>query len=174
MRAELKTRTHSELRWISGGSRVSCCIWCDMRENAGEEKCGPSLQTSVNNRMPGLPGSTYRSLLRRQLDVSWRPPSPPSRCHISTIQLDPNFCLRSPSSYLFASKQTKTNVYFLYRFARTRLILTRGIEDFLSSVHDCFLIRSDKDTNMFQYRPVGSRPSMLMLLTERGVRQRGH
>lgn len=42
--------------------------------------------------------STHRSLLRRQLDVSGRPPSPPSRCHISTILWDLSSCLRSSST----------------------------------------------------------------------------
>lgn len=43
---------------------------------------------------------THRSLLRRQLEVSGRPPSPSSRCHINTVPWDPNSCLHSSSAYL--------------------------------------------------------------------------
>lgn len=59
------------------------------------------LETKVNNRRKR--GSTYRSLLRRQLEVSLRPPSPPSRCHISKARLDPMFYLRSISCWFGGS-----------------------------------------------------------------------
>lgn len=69
--------------------------------NVQEERVGEEFQTARGGYWPYTRKccvSTHRSLLRRQLDVSGRPPSPPSRCHISTILWDLSSCLRSSST----------------------------------------------------------------------------
>lgn len=104
--------------------------------NVQEERVGEEFQTARGGYWPWTRKcciSTYCSLLRRQLDVSRRPPSPPSRCHISTILWDLSSCLRSSSLGPPHQPSMSLNELSLCMIMREGLILPSWVE--FSSVH---------------------------------------